>query len=266
MAGTGEVGDRLETPERVDLEVHYAAVGSRALAQVIDIVLLGIGWTIVAIGLGLLSPRLGSWSFVLAFAISFLLFWFYFAVFETVWQGQTPGKRMLSLRVQKLGGYPIGWTEALLRNLLRPVDALVGYAVGLVTMLLTSRSQRIGDLVAGTVVVHETAGGPVELDAIGYAAASAPRAGAPELATKEYEVLHEFLDRRGRLDPGSAGRIQSSLAAALRERLAARGALDARWNGLSDEAFLLHLDAAYRGETTWLGPLAEAPGGEGEAG
>jgi uncharacterized RDD family membrane protein YckC len=256
-----DVGDRLETPERVDLEINYAEVGSRALAHIIDLLIVFLGWGIIAIGLWILFPVSGVWKAVLLFAISFLVFWFYFAVFEFTWQGQTPGKRALGIRVQKLGGYPIGWTEALLRNLLRPVDSLVGYAVGLAVMLLTSRSQRVGDLVAGTVVVHEAAGGAVELENIGYAAASAPRDGAPELATKEFEVLHEFLRRRGRFDPVSASRIQSSLAATLRERLSARAALDSRWDGLSDEAFLLHLDAACRGEETWLGPMASTPAG-----
>jgi len=247
MVGTHENGDRLETPERVDLEVHYASVGSRVLAQVIDVFLLSMGWAIIAIALSLLSV-LGTWRMVLIFGISFLLFWFYFAVFEIVWQGQTPGKRVMSLRVQKVGGFPIGWTEALLRNLLRPVDALVGYAVGLAVMLFTSRSQRVGDLVAGTVVVHEIGGGTIELAKIGYEKAGERNSAAPELGTREYEVLHEFLQRRPRLDPVSAQRLESSLADVMRKRLTERGIMNARWQNLSDAAFLIHLDAEYRGE------------------
>jgi uncharacterized RDD family membrane protein YckC len=252
MSGGPEIGDRLETPERVDLEVHYASVGSRVLAQVIDMLLVALGWAIVAISLGLVTP-LGSWRIVLIFAVSFLLFWFYFAVFEIAWHGQTPGKRIMHIRVQKMGGFPIGWTESLLRNLLRPVDALVGYAVGLATMLMTSRSQRVGDLVAGTVVVHEAAGGVIELAKIGYATPGVRAAGAPDLKTREYEVLHEFLARRAGLDPASAERIEGSLADVLRRRLIQRGIMHSRWENLSDAAFLVRLDADYRGEKLWIG-------------
>ena len=253
-----ESGDRLETPERVDLEVHYAAVGSRVLAQVIDMLLVMLGWAIVAISLGLMTP-LGSWRKVLIFVISFLLFWFYFAIFEIAWQGQTPGKRIMHLRVQKVGGFPMGWTEGLLRNLLRPVDALVGYAVGLAAMLLTSRSQRVGDLVAGTVVVHEIVGGTIELAKIGYDTPGPSNTTAPELETREYEVLHEFLERRAGLDPRAAGRLEASLAEALRGRLARRGIMNSRWENLSDAAFLIQLDADYRGEKLWVGAGQEQP-------
>jgi len=250
MNATRPTEGLLETPERVDLEVNYASVGSRALAQVIDMAILGVGWLVVGLGLAALRPALGSWSLVLIFGVSFLLFWFYFAAFEHLWQGQTPGKRALGLRVQKLGGYPIGWTEAFLRNLLRPVDALVGYAVGLISMLLTSRSQRIGDLVAGTVVVHESAAGTIRLDTIGYAAPRGERGpGAVPLGTREYEVLHEFLSRRDQLDAASARRIESKLASTLRERLARRGLMSAGLEDLSDGAFLARIDADQRGET-----------------
>ena len=74
-------------------------------------------------------------------------------------------------------------------------------------------------------------------------------AGPPALDTREYEVLHEFLSRRHGLDPASASRIESKLAAALRVRLARRGQLGAHLEGLSDGAFLARIDADYRGES-----------------
>ena len=82
MNATRPTEGLLETPERVDLEVNYASVGSRALAQVIDMAILGVGWLVVGLGLAALRPALGSWSLVLIFGVSFLLFWFYFAAFE----------------------------------------------------------------------------------------------------------------------------------------------------------------------------------------
>ena len=262
-AGHGK--DRLETPERVDLVVDLAGVGSRGLAQVVDLFLVTVASAAAALLLVFLTPALGMWSAVLIFAVVFLLFWFYFAFFETIWQGQTPGKRMMRLRVQKVGGYPIDWTEALLRNLLRPLDAFLGYGVGVLVMLLTARSQRIGDLVAGTVVVRESSGGMAELDRMGYGTPEVEPIDRLELATQGYEVLHDFLARRGTLVPEAATRIEATLARALRRKLEQRGGLPAAWNSLTDETFLLHLDAAYRGEAVGLGPLsggAEPIGGE----
>lgn len=244
--------DTLETPERVDLQVDLAGVGSRVLAFVIDTVLL----LAIILGLGLVlllsAPVLGRWALVLWLLGNFVASWFYFALFEARWDGQTPGKRLLGLRVQKIGGYPIGWPEALLRNFLRPLVDLIALAlpVGLVVMLFTRRHQRIGDLAAGTVVVRERPADVTRVSDLGYAtaeAAASPRAGAPELEVEEFELLHDFLARRASLDEGSRGRIGRSLAAVLRERLALRGGLSETLRGLEGEAFLSRLDAEYRG-------------------
>ena len=241
-----ESPDRVETPERVDLWLDLAGVGSRGLAQLVDVFLIVVAWAALALLLALTRSLLGTWSLVLLFAGGFLLFWFYFVVYEIAWQGQTPGKRMLRLRVQKVGGYPVGWSEALLRNLLRPVDLLLGYGVGVIVMLLTPRSQRIGDLVAGTVVVREASGGAAALDRIGYAGADD---GATfELPPRHYELLHDFLVRRAQLERVAAHRIEAALARSLRAALEREGRLGPEWRALSDEAFLIRLDAAYRGE------------------
>ena len=87
---------------------------------------------------------------------AFVLYYGYFAVFETMWSGQTPGKRAIGIRVIAASGRPLGAVDAILRNLLRIVDQMPGmYAVGLLAIFLTSRNQRLGDLAAGTVVVHD---------------------------------------------------------------------------------------------------------------
>ena len=88
--------------------------------------------------------------------LGFLLYYGYFAAFEALWGGQTPGKRAVGLRVISVTGQPITTFDALLRNLLRIVDQMPGiYAVGVLSIFFTSRNQRLGDLVAGTVVVQE---------------------------------------------------------------------------------------------------------------
>jgi len=250
--------DRLETPERVDLHVELAGIGSRGLAQIVDLALLMASWILVLLILLAMSPVLRFWSAVLAMAFTLFSFLAYFVLFEAFWDGQTPGKRLLKLRVQREGGYPVGWTEVLLRNLMRLIDSFLGYAVGLISMLLTERSQRIGDLVAGTVVVRESTGGLAELERMGYGAPAVRHSGAPELSGEEYELVHDYFQRKGWLDPEAAVRVQSSLAAALRARLAQRGVLSSHWQALSDESLLLNLLAVYRGEPIPFGPLSAA--------
>ncbi len=90
----------------------------------------------------------------------FLIFAGYFILFEWLWNGQTPGKRLLKLRVIREDGRPITLWEAMARNLLRIFDAIPGfvlpvYSIGLISIFLSRRDQRIGDMFAGTVVVRE---------------------------------------------------------------------------------------------------------------
>ena len=243
--------ETLETPERVDLQLDLAGVGSRALAFVLDYIVLVavlLGSGLVLLFSGLLFQ---AWALAIWLVVYFLLTWFYFAFFELVWEGQTPGKRLLGLRVQKQGGYPIGWPEALIRNFLRPlVDVfMLAMPIGLLVMMFTRRHQRIGDLAAGTVVVRERTGEVASLDDLGYAtAAAADRpAGGIELDVQEFELLHDFLSRCESFDPPSRERIGRSLAGLLRERLAVRGHLPESLRGLEDEIFLERLDAEYRG-------------------
>jgi hypothetical protein len=83
----------------------------------------------------------------------------YFLFFETIFRGRTPGKRLTHLRVVSDGGSVLGWRQSLLRNLLRMVDSLpAGYLIGVMAMLISPRVQRLGDLVAGTLVIREREG------------------------------------------------------------------------------------------------------------
>src|SRR6202453_4051205 len=103
----------------------------------------------------------GKWFEAAIIFINFCLIWGYFALFEAYWHGQTPGKRAMKLRVIKDSGRQITLFEALARNLLRVVDYLPSlYLVGVITMLCNKRNQRLGDLAAGTIVVHERLDGP----------------------------------------------------------------------------------------------------------
>ena len=108
-----------------------------------------------AVGKARRVPReSGSWRLLIFF--NFCIVWGYFALFEAYWHGQTPGKRAMKVRVIKDSGRQITLFEALARNLMRVIDYLPSlYLVGVITMLCNKRNQRLGDLVAGTIVVHE---------------------------------------------------------------------------------------------------------------
>lgn len=153
----------IETPEHVVFEHRLAGPARRLLAYVVDLfvcygglvvlgllVMLGAFATGTQLGGGEAIAKLGTGLLLLAL---FAVQWVYFVVFETL-RGRTPGKLVAGLRVVTITGRPIGFSEAVLRNLLRAADALpTGYLLGFVAMALSSRFQRLGDLVAGTVVI-----------------------------------------------------------------------------------------------------------------
>lgn len=165
----------IETPERVPLAFSLASIGNRFLAVAIDhfiqyLTIIIVAWFflwLANIGNPLdtanaadILSEMPKWTIALMILAVFLIFSSYFIFFEWLWNGQTPGKRLLKLRVIREDGRPITLWEAIARNLLRIFDALPGgvipiYSVGLITIFAGSRDQRIGDLFAGTVVVRE---------------------------------------------------------------------------------------------------------------
>jgi uncharacterized RDD family membrane protein YckC len=153
----------IDTPEQVELEFAVAGIGSRFVAVLIDhLIQAGFYFVLIIAGailFGAIANRinlLGKWILAVFIAVNFLLIWGYYALFEAYWHGQTPGKYIMKLRVIKDSGRQITLFEAMSRNLLRIIDYLPGfYLVGVITMLCTKRHQRLGDLAAGTLVVHE---------------------------------------------------------------------------------------------------------------
>ena len=144
----------VHTPEGVDLHLPVAGPLLRSVAWGIDAVIRG-GVLIVGLaGMGAMGSTGMGW-FLLAM---FVVLWLYPVVFEAIWNGQTPGKRAMRLRVVRDDGAPVGWLGAFVRNLLRTVDMLpVGYAIGIASGLLDPWGRRLGDVVAGTVVIHVAA-------------------------------------------------------------------------------------------------------------
>lgn len=156
----------IETPERVPLHFALASIGNRFLAcaldhtiQIVSIIGMIIAFAMITdlsqVGAGVSSAS--GWVQALLIIVFFLILTGYFAFFEWLWNGQTPGKRLLKLRVIREDGRPIGFWEASVRNLIRSFDMMPApfYSIGLISVFVATRDQRIGDMVAGTVVVRE---------------------------------------------------------------------------------------------------------------
>lgn len=208
----------IETPERVPLHFALASIGNRFLAcavdhtlQLIAIILLYIGFYIVAdiVSLGATLKDAPKWVIALMIIFVFLIISGYFVFFEWLWNGQTPGKRWLKLRVIREDGRPITFWEAAVRNLLRTFDMMPApfYSIGLISVFINDKDQRAGDLIAGTVVVREREAEAPSFEQVFAAAVSdvAYRrsfrptpftADLNSLTEPEIEVVETFLRRR----------------------------------------------------------------------
>ena len=149
----------VETPEGVDFQFIIAGPGSRAYAWLVDMIFKVAIIVVVSVGLSILGAfgeiGEGVATGAILFAM-FLLDWFYGSLFETLWNGQTPGKKSAGLRVVRTNGTPINANSAIGRNFLRTADMLpFFYTFGMISMLMTRRLQRLGDLVFDTMVVDE---------------------------------------------------------------------------------------------------------------
>lgn len=145
------------------IELPLAGIGSRFIAILVDYLIWGFVFLILGLLAAIIIPALhffggmsANWAIGIALLIVFLLQWGYFALFEAFGNGRTPGKRVAHIRVIHQSGRGINFVEALARNLVRFIDAAPSfYAVGVIAMFLSKRSQRLGDMVAGTLVVRD---------------------------------------------------------------------------------------------------------------
>ena len=208
----------IETPERVPLHFALASIGNRFLACAIDhtlqllaILLMVVSFTMMAnySSVGEQLTNAPKWVQAVLILIVFLIVSSYFAFFEWIWNGQTPGKRLLKLRVIREDGRPVTFWEAAVRNLLRSFDMMPApfYSIGLISVFISLSDQRVGDMVAGTVVVRER---EAEAPAFAQVFASSVsdqalrRAFQPveftaslaSLTESEIEVVETFLRRR----------------------------------------------------------------------
>ncbi|HEU4649622.1 MAG TPA: stage II sporulation protein M [Gemmatimonadales bacterium] len=211
----------IETPEHVVLDLEIAGFGSRMLAATLDTLILfglmlaGIA-TYIALAAWALLPK-GSWVGALMMLAAFAAWYGYYILFEGLRAGQTPGKRIVGIRVVRDTGHPVTLGAAAVRNLLRTADFLPPpYLTGLLLMALHPRGKRLGDLAAGTVVVRDR---PFDQAPARTAPQGAPgKLAAPLLSDDEFRLLAQFVERAATLDAPARER----LAIALSERLAGR--------------------------------------------
>ena len=242
----------LELPEEIDLQVELANVGSRTLAILVDIFIGGLILFIVYTLTMLLAHNIADdWltrlsSNALKTLLMLLIFgfqWVYFNLFEWLWNGQTPGKRLLNLRVIKVDGSPVSGIDVLLRNLSRPIDTLGPMGlIGLVMIFVSRKAQRLGDIMARTLVIHETKIDWSIFDQIEPAAAvpGAPLKTVPaiRLTSEQWELLHRYLNRRDQFEYEARQRLAVSLYESLKP--AVRGT-DLERSALHPEAWLQEL-------------------------
>ncbi|HXF15485.1 MAG TPA: stage II sporulation protein M [Burkholderiales bacterium] len=210
------------TPDHVELDFEPAGIGSRLLAFIIDQIILYLSILAIVLlllfsgAMGIVSGISQEWSStitltVLAFVI-FFLNWGYFLLFEALNKGQTPGKRSTGIRVVRDSGLPVGWRESALRNFVRIADIMpppACFVAGLM-ILLSKQGKRLGDLLAGTMVVREDfgwsgRGSTARWEAAWIARAEKGRFGKSivladmKIEASQMQIIKRYLERRDSL-------------------------------------------------------------------
>ncbi|KPJ94388.1 MAG: hypothetical protein AMS18_03810 [Gemmatimonas sp. SG8_17] len=213
----------VETPEHVLLEFELAGLGSRAAAAIYDLVIV-LGLSVLAsLGFGtthLLPDATGAWLAAFLIASLFAIVWGYFALFEGLGGGRTPGKRRLGIRVIMDTGHPITFYAAAIRNVIRLVDIQPAGSslLGMSLVFLHPQNKRLGDLAAGTVVVRDADG---EIAGVGQEDNTGPvlDVGQPVLTDDEFRLLEQFLDRIDSLPASVRLRFAVELHRRFRKRI-----------------------------------------------
>lgn len=255
----------IETPERVELHYVLANVGNRFLAAAIDHLIQASAIFIVIVIAGAFSDwrlfnSMGVWAAALTVLAIFAIYWGYFVAFETLWSGQTPGKRIMRLRVVREDGRPVRFFEVFVRNLLRvAVDfqPLPSYAIGVVSIIFSARSKRVGDFVAGTVVVKERATeaplleeiikvSEIEQQRLNRETLAAFTVDTRQLSEPELRAVQTFLKRRFELTEVN----RTALAMRIAQPISIKLGIDA--GALSPEAILEEVERQHRTQSRYF--------------
>jgi uncharacterized RDD family membrane protein YckC len=212
---------RIETPERVAFRFRLAGPGARAAALFLDLIVQAMLVILLIVGSATVGSAVGEAALGPLLIGIFMISWFYASVFELALGGRTPGKVALGLRVVRADGSPVRWQDVVLRNLTRGVDGLPFlYGLGAVVAMFDAHHRRIGDLVAGTMVVVEQ---QTEL-------VSVLRVDPPDerergilasirLSRSQRRAIEDLLRRRSRFGEARAEELARPLAARLEDKL-----------------------------------------------
>ena len=251
----------LQTPESVELEFDLAGIGGRALALLIDYHVLALTlaiflvvWSFVAgqlvdlrVAMAGRADNLEGWVFAITLLVCFAIYVGYFVFFETLWRGQTPGKRWAKIRVIRDRGQSIGLQQATLRALLRPFDEL--FFLGAFLIMLGVKEKRLGDWVAGTLVVQEAHPASKLNLAVSETAQSLieylqTEAEVSQLLPDDFTVIREYLQRRDGMD----GKARSDLSLKLAKQAKALIHLETVPSSITADQFLEAVYLTYQKE------------------
>ncbi len=244
---------RVATGESVAFTYELAGIGSRFFALFIDLALqLATVAVLVATYVLVLRTvpqaahgnplaKFGQAVFTaVAVVAGFLLFFGYFIVFEWRWQGRTPGKRLVGIRVVRDGGFPLDFTSSVIRNVVRLVEVGLGfYALSALATLLSPANRRFGDMAAGTIVVRD-----VRFERAAAVPAYEQEPDDPlvaDLTSAERDLVRRYVKRRGSLSLRHRATVAADIAAAVRPRLSTP------FPHLDDDDLLVHLAATALG-------------------
>ncbi len=249
---------RYQTPESVELEFVLAGIGSRAWALLIDYQVLGlilivfvIAWLTISVQLfdwltdTFASDSVGIWLYAIALLVNYFIYTGYFVIFETLWQGQTPGKRIAKIRVIRDNGRPIGLQQAALRTLLRPIDDIL--FLGAFFIIFGRREKRLGDWVAGTIVIQAqppstSTNITVSEEANALSQELLQTADISAMLPDDFAVIREYLLRRG----GMSLKGKNTVALQLVKQVKTIINLEKVPEGVSPDVFLEAIYLAYQ--------------------
>jgi uncharacterized RDD family membrane protein YckC len=217
----------IPTPEGVALELTLAGLGSRAVAGGLDLLFKGLAVGVLLVFLLGLFGAEGALVLVPAIGLTLLLF---DVGFETLGGGRTPGKAMSGLRVVRSSGRRVDFTASMIRNVLRLVDGMtLSYLPTIVSIAVTARNQRLGDLAADTIVIRDRrgidreqprfAGGPPAASAEPVHAAAGASWDVSAVPAEDLVTVRAFLERRNGLAREARARLAAQLDGALRPRV-----------------------------------------------
>jgi uncharacterized RDD family membrane protein YckC len=220
----------VRTPESIAFRYELAGLGSRFLAVAVDLaiqiaIVLLLVWGVTALA-AYAPPQKApindnfavSLGIGILIALLFLIFYGYFIIFEAFWNGQTPGKKALGIRVVRDGGYPIDFGSSLVRNIIRIGEQALGfYAFAALSALISPENKRIGDYAAGTIVVRDARVATPETLRHALANGTQARSSA-YLTDAERVMISQYLGRRNALDAPRRRELAAQLAARLRDR------------------------------------------------